>query len=112
MANILKVTPQEVTEKAKAITSVKSNMENLLTELNSRIKAMTSEDWIGNAGTAYEFRRTRTTSPRQLPSMRSLKTARLLRQAIWIRPIFSPEHSGHEAEARRRCGLPPERTRL
>ena len=36
MANILKVTPQEVTEKAKAITSVKSNMENLLTELNSR----------------------------------------------------------------------------
>ena len=28
MANILKVTPQEVTEKAKAITSVKSNMEN------------------------------------------------------------------------------------
>ena len=46
MANILKVTPQEVTEKAKAITSVKSNMENLLTELNSRIKAMTSEDWI------------------------------------------------------------------
>ena len=54
MANILKVTPQEVTEKAKAITSVKSNMENLLTELNSRIKAMTSEDWIGNAGTAYE----------------------------------------------------------
>ena len=44
MANILKVTPQEVTEKAKAITSVKSNMENLLTDLNSRIRAMTSED--------------------------------------------------------------------
>lgn len=54
MANILKVTPQEVTEKAKAITAVKDNMETLLTELDARIKTMTAEDWIGNAGTAYE----------------------------------------------------------
>ena len=54
MANILKVTTQEVTEKAKTITAVKDNMDTLLTELNSRIKAMTSEDWIGSAGAAYE----------------------------------------------------------
>ena len=53
MANVLKVTPQEVNEKAKAITVVKERMENLLTELDGRIKMMNTEDWIGDAGSAY-----------------------------------------------------------
>lgn len=53
MANVLKVTPQEVNEKAKAITAVKGRMENLLTELDGRIKTMNAEDWIGDAGSSY-----------------------------------------------------------
>ena len=40
MANVLRVTPQEVNEKAKAITAVKARMEDLLTELDGRIKTM------------------------------------------------------------------------
>ena len=50
MANVLRVTPQEVNEKAKAITAVKARMEDLLTELDGRIKTMNTEDWIGDAG--------------------------------------------------------------
>ena len=46
MANVLRVTPQEVNEKAKAITAVKARMEDLLTELDGRIKTMNTEDWI------------------------------------------------------------------
>ena len=47
------VTPQEVNEKAKAITAVKARMEDLLTELDGRIKTMNTEDWIGDAGSTY-----------------------------------------------------------
>ena len=54
MANILKVTPEEVSEKAKAISTVKESMESLLNDLNSRIGGMVQSDWIGNAGSAYE----------------------------------------------------------
>lgn len=53
MANVLRVTPQEVNEKAKAITAVKARMEDLLTELDGRIKTMNTEDWIGDAGSTY-----------------------------------------------------------
>lgn len=53
MANVLKVTPQEVNEKARAITAVKDRMESLLAELDGRIKTMNAEDWIGDAGNTY-----------------------------------------------------------
>ena len=53
MAYVGRVTPQEVNEKAKAITAVKARMEDLLTELDGRIKTMNTEDWIGDAGSTY-----------------------------------------------------------
>lgn len=54
MANILKVTPAEVNEKAKNITSIKTNMEATLKNLNDRISTMVSESWVGDAGNAYQ----------------------------------------------------------
>lgn len=54
MANVLKVTPSEVNETAKAITNTRDNMEALLHDLNSRITSMISSDWISDAGRAYE----------------------------------------------------------
>ena len=54
MASILKVTPMEVNEKAKAITNVKENMDSMLQQLDQRIKSMVSNDWIGDAGKSYE----------------------------------------------------------
>ncbi|MBQ3178574.1 MAG: WXG100 family type VII secretion target, partial [Clostridia bacterium] len=53
MANKLLVTPEEVNEKAKAITDVKTRMADLLTEINNRINTMVTEEWIGTAGSAY-----------------------------------------------------------
>lgn len=53
MANVLKVTPQEVNDKAKEINTVKERMETLLMELDNRVKTMNAEDWIGDAGNAY-----------------------------------------------------------
>jgi len=53
MANKLLVTPEEVNEKAKAISSVRERMADLLTEINSRINTMVEQDWIGTAGSAY-----------------------------------------------------------
>ncbi len=53
MANILKVTPIEVNDKAKQITTTKETMETLLQELEGRISTMVSNEWVGEAGSAY-----------------------------------------------------------
>ena len=53
MPNILKVTPQEVNEKATQITNIKGTMESLLNDLNSRINTMIEEDWVSNSGNTY-----------------------------------------------------------
>lgn len=54
MANILKVTPTEVNEKARAITTVKEHIETVLHDLDGRINTMVSSEWIGDAGNAYQ----------------------------------------------------------
>ena len=54
MPNILKVTPEEVNEKARQITALKEQMDQLLSDLSGRIRQMVQNDWIGNAGDAYE----------------------------------------------------------
>lgn len=54
MPNILKVSPQEVNEKANQINATKENMQALLNDLDSRIKSMIAEDWVSNSGNTYE----------------------------------------------------------
>ena len=107
MANVLRVTPQEVNEKAKAITAVKARMEDLLTELDGRIKTMNTEDWIGDAGSTYgnqfvllynQVIRSMDTVQQyannplmRQTATRSWKARRPARQAAWTRPEFSVE---------------------
>lgn len=53
MANRLLVTPEEVNEKAKAITNVRTRMEDLLNDIKHRIETMVTEEWIGVAANTY-----------------------------------------------------------
>lgn len=53
MANRLLVTPEEVNEKAKAITDIRARMEDLLSNIKQRIDTMVTEEWVGIAANTY-----------------------------------------------------------
>ncbi len=54
MANILKVTPSEVEAKATEILKLEGEMDTLLTNLDNQTVDMINNDWIGDAGNAYQ----------------------------------------------------------